>query len=127
VAEPVGTTPRVDPRLVRVAFAALVVLVIASLALPFVGSDAPNGLALAAGKTLVLVYLATRVARRDAYALQWSSMLILLFFIEAIVRATSDRGASAALGTVATVATVVYFVAVLAGLRPLKKAARAAR
>ena len=119
--------PSIDARLVRVAFAALVVLVLASLALPFVGADAPSGLALAAVKVAVLVFVATRVVRRDVYALQWSSMLIQLFFIEAIVRATSDRGASAALGAVATLACVVYFVAVLAGLRPLKKAARAVR
>jgi uncharacterized membrane protein len=32
------------------------------------------------------------VLKRNIYTMQWSSMLILLYFAEGIVRATSDQG-----------------------------------
>ncbi len=65
--------------------------------------------------------------RRKLYTLQWTSMLILIYVIEGIVRATSDRGPSATLGWVEVVLTVVYFVSVVAYLRPYKRAAKAAK
>lgn len=65
------------------------------------------------------------VLRRDVYTLQWSAMLILLYFCEGIVRATSDRvPLSAALGWVEVVLACVYFFCALAYLRPYKQAAR---
>lgn len=65
------------------------------------------------------------VLRRDVYTLQWSAMLILLYFAEGIVRATSDRNAlSATLGWVEVALACVYFFSALAYLRPYKKAAK---
>ncbi len=65
------------------------------------------------------------VIRRDIYTLQWSSMVILLYFIEGVVRAWSDKLALSrmmALGEVALVC--VFFVCTLLYLRPYKKAAK---
>ena len=64
------------------------------------------------------------VIKRDLYTMQWASMLILLYFGEGIVRATSDRGMSASLGWVEVVLTTLFFVGAVLYLRPFKKAAK---
>ncbi|NMM28247.1 MAG: DUF2069 domain-containing protein [Glaciimonas sp.] len=64
------------------------------------------------------------VLKRDNYTLQWSSMLILLYFMEGLVRATSDQGLSATLGWVEVALTVIYFFCTILYLRPLKQAAK---
>ena len=64
------------------------------------------------------------VIKRDLYTMQWASMLILLYFGEGIVRATSDRGMSASLGWVEVALTTLFFVGAILYLRPFKKAAK---
>ena len=65
------------------------------------------------------------VVKRDVYTLQWSSMMILVYFAEGIVRATSDRiPLSALLGWIETVLVVIYFFAAIYYLKPYKKAAK---
>jgi uncharacterized membrane protein len=66
------------------------------------------------------------VIKRDLYTLQWSSMVILIYFAEGAVRAWSDASELSrmmALGEVALVC--VYFACALLYLRPYKKAASA--
>jgi len=65
------------------------------------------------------------VIKRDLYTLQWSSMLILIYFVEGVVRAWADSSALSrqmALGEIALV--LVYFGCALLYLRPYKKAAQ---
>jgi len=64
------------------------------------------------------------VLKRDLYTMQWSSMLILLYFGEGIVRATSDRGLSATLGWAEVALTCIFFTCSILYLRPFKKAAK---
>lgn len=64
------------------------------------------------------------VLQRDNYTLQWSSMLILLYLMEGVVRATSDSGLSATLGWIEVALSVMYFCCAILYLRPLKKAAK---
>jgi uncharacterized membrane protein len=65
------------------------------------------------------------VIRRDVYTLQWSSMMILLYFTEGVVRGYSDRdGTSAWLGWTEAALVCVYFVCSVLYLRPYKKAAK---
>lgn len=110
-----------------VAIGALVGLIVVSLALPWVAdAGLSRGLGWTAAKVAVLVFVFTRVRKRDVYAMQWSSMLVLLFVAEGVVRAMTDPAPTASLGALAAVCATVYFVAVLAYLRPLKRAARAA-
>jgi uncharacterized membrane protein len=84
----------------------------------------PGG-SLLALKALPLLIPLRGVFKRDIYTLQWSSMVILLYFTEGVVRAWSDTVAMSrymALGEVALVC--VYFVCALLYLRPYKKAAK---
>jgi uncharacterized membrane protein len=64
------------------------------------------------------------ILKRDVYTMQWSSMLILLYFAEGIVRATSDKGLSATLGWCEVGLTSLFFFFILSYLRPVKRAAR---
>ena len=73
-----------------------------------------------------LLFALRGVSKKDNYTMQWSSMLILLYFTEGIVRATSDRAAmSVALSWVEVLLSLVFFYATLSYLRPIKKAAKA--
>jgi uncharacterized membrane protein len=65
------------------------------------------------------------VLKRDVYTLQWSSMLILVYFTEGIVRATSDTARlSSILGWIETALTCTFFLCTILYLRPYKKAAK---
>lgn len=75
-------------------------------------------------KVLPLLFPLRGVLKRDLYTMQWSSMLILLYFTEGIVRATSDKGFSATLGWIEVALVSVFFVCTILYLRPYKKAAK---
>jgi uncharacterized membrane protein len=73
----------------------------------------------------LLMLLRGVVFRRDVYTMQWSSMLILLYFTEGIVRATSDKlSLSATLGWIEVALTCCYFFCTIFYLRPFKQAAK---
>ncbi len=78
-------------------------------------------------KVLPLLIPLRGVLKRNVYTLQWSSMLILLYFAEGIVRATSDKGFSATLGWVEVGLVCIYFFCAVFYLRPYKQAAKAAK
>jgi uncharacterized membrane protein len=76
-------------------------------------------------KVLPLLVPLRGVLKRDVYTLQWTSMLILIYFAEGIVRATSDRvWLSAMLGWVEVALVCVYFFCTVFYLKPYKKAAK---
>jgi uncharacterized membrane protein len=75
-------------------------------------------------KVIPLLFPLRGVLKRNIYTMQWSSMLILLYFTEGIVRATSDAGLSATLGWVEVGLVSVFFVCSLLYLRPYKQAAK---
>lgn len=76
-------------------------------------------------KVLPLLVPLAGVIRRDIYTLQWSAMLILLYFAEGIVRGISDRDpASAMLGWVEVALSCIFFFSSLSYLHPFKKAAK---
>jgi uncharacterized membrane protein len=76
-------------------------------------------------KVLPLLIPLRGVIKRDVYTLQWTSMLILLYFAEGIVRATSDKvRVSAMLGWVEVLLVCIYFFCTILYLRPYKKAAK---
>ena len=47
------------------------------------------------------------------YSYQWSSLLILAYLTEGLVRATSDTGLSQTLAVIETVLSGIYFISVL--------------
>ena len=75
-------------------------------------------------KVLPLLLPLRGVLKRDVYTMQWSSMLILLYFCEGIVRATSDRGLSASLAWIEVALACSFFFCILSYLRPIKRAAK---
>ncbi|RJF98877.1 DUF2069 domain-containing protein [Noviherbaspirillum saxi] len=75
-------------------------------------------------KVLPLLLPLRGILKRDIYTMQWSSMLILLYFTEGIVRATSDQGMSATLGWVEVALVCIFFFCVILFLRPYKQAAK---
>jgi uncharacterized membrane protein len=84
----------------------------------------PGG-SLLALKALPLLLPLRGVLKRDLYTLQWSSMVILIYFIEGIVRAWSDRTEISRLMALGEALLVVsYFLFALLYLRPYKKQAQ---
>lgn len=76
-------------------------------------------------KVLPLLIPLGGVIKRDIYTLQWSSMVILLYFTEGAVRAWSDKlevSRMMAMGEILLV--FIYFACALLYLRPYKKAAK---
>lgn len=76
-------------------------------------------------KFLPLLLPLRGVLTRNRYTMQWSSMLILLYFTEGIVRATSDRAPSSWIAWVEVALTLVFFFSTIFYLRPYKRRARA--
>jgi uncharacterized membrane protein len=84
----------------------------------------PGG-SLLALKALPLLLPLRGVLKRDLYTLQWSSMVILIYLVEGIVRAWSDKteiSRMMALGE--TLLVCAYFLFALLYLRPYKKQAQ---
>ena len=84
----------------------------------------PGG-SLLALKAVPLLLPLRGLFKRDLYTLQWSSMVILVYFAEGVVRAWSDMlevSRMMALGEVALVC--IYFACALLYLHPYKKAAQ---
>jgi len=107
------------------AVTSLAVLCVWLLAWEIVVAPLHPGGSLLALKALPLLLPLRGVLKRDLYTLQWSSMVILVYFMEGVVRAWSDRLALSrmmALGEALLV--VAYFACALLYLRPYKKQAR---
>ena len=76
-------------------------------------------------KVLPLLLPLRGIWRRDLYTMQWSAMLILLYFMEGIVRGWSDGGLSSTLGWLETMLVIACFTCLISYLRPYKQAAKA--
>lgn len=73
-------------------------------------------------KALPLLIPLHGVIKRDVYTMQWSSMVILLYFTEGVVRGYSDKVAlSQWLGWGEAVLVCIYFFCCVLYLRPYKK------
>ncbi|OYO29037.1 hypothetical protein CD932_18100 [Janthinobacterium sp. PC23-8] len=76
-------------------------------------------------KALPLLIPLYGVIKRDVYTLQWSSMVILLYFTEGVVRGYSDTNTTSAFMAWGEAIIVgVYFLCAVLYLRPYKKAAK---
>lgn len=64
-------------------------------------------------KALPLLFPLFGILRGRIYTYRWSSMLILLYFAEGVVRAWSDRGASQWLAIVEVMLSLVFFSTVI--------------
>ncbi|NHZ44034.1 MULTISPECIES: DUF2069 domain-containing protein [Massilia] len=107
------------------AIASLVILIAWLLAWETLVAPLRPGSWILALKVLPLLIPLGGVIKRDIYTLQWSSMVILLYFTEGVVRAWSDKlevSRFMAMGEIVLV--LVYFACALLYLRPYKKAAK---
>ncbi|SHG96138.1 DUF2069 domain-containing protein [Massilia sp. CF038] len=107
------------------AIASLVLLIVWLVAWETVVAPLHPGWSWVALKAVPLLIPLGGVIKRDIYTLQWSSMVILLYFTEGVVRAWSDRAAISQIMAWGEIVLVcVYFVCALLYLRPYKKAAK---
>ena len=107
------------------AIVSLVVLIAWLLAWEIVVAPLRPGSWILSLKVLPLLIPLGGVIKRDIYTLQWSSMVILLYFTEGVVRAWSDKldvSRMMAMGEIVLV--FIYFACALLYLRPYKKAAK---
>lgn len=68
-------------------------------------------------KALPLLLPLPGLLKGKRYAYQWSSLLILLYLGEGLVRATTDQGLSQWLAVLETVLATIFFISVLAFCR----------
>ncbi len=115
-----------QPALWRLAMASVIALIALFIAWEwFLAPLRPGGSWLIL-KCVLLLPVLRGVWIRNRYTMQWSSMLILLYFTEGIVRATSDRGPSVWLAWGEVALTLLFFLSTILYLRPYKRRAKAA-
>ena len=68
-------------------------------------------------KVLPLLAALPGIARRRRYTYQWSSMLVLAYFIEGTVRAFAETGWSRTLASWETALSILYFCFAIAHVR----------
>ena len=87
----------------------LISLILLSLAWETVLAPLKPGGSLLMLKAVPLLLPLFGILRGKRYTYQWSSMFILLYFTEGVVRAWSDSGVSAQLAAAEIVLSVVFF------------------
>ena len=87
---------------------------------------APTGSGMLALKVLPLTLALPGVLRRRLYTYRWVSLLVWLYFIEGVVRASGDRGLSAQLALLELVLTLALFAACALHVRARLRNAREA-
>ena len=107
------------------AIASLVILIGWLLAWEMVVAPLHPGGSLLALKVLPLFIPLRGVVKRELYTLQWSSMVILVYFAEGVVRAWADQQElSRMMAWGEIVLSCVFYACALLFLHPYKKAAK---
>lgn len=114
-----------NPTLWRASIASLIALIVLCIAWEWVLAPLRPGGSWLILKFVLLLPVLRGVWTRNRYTMQWSSMLILLYFTEGIVRATSDRAPSSWLAWGEVALTLAFFVSTILYLRPYKRRAKA--
>ena len=116
-----SATSRAGVMLLRGALAATLGLITLCVAWELVLSPLRPGGSWLVLKVLPLLFVLRGVLKADNYTLQWSTLLVWLYFTEGVVRAASDSGLSAQLALVELMLSIAYFLCAAFYLRPLKK------
>ncbi|NLD67796.1 MAG: DUF2069 domain-containing protein [Limnobacter sp.] len=104
----------------RLALACFVSLIVLGIAWETWLAPLRPGGWLMALKVVPLAIALPAIAAGRLRAYQWWSMLILLYFVEGAVRATSDAGLSAALAAIETLLSVLAFASILLYVRAIR-------
>ncbi|GAA5091891.1 DUF2069 domain-containing protein [Paenalcaligenes hermetiae] len=117
--------PQLNPILYRVAAVALVGLIILCLVWElFVAPVRPGGSYLVL-KVIPLLFPLRGVLKGNIYTLQWSSMLVLLYFMEGVTRVWSDPNPmSVMMAGIEIILSFIFYLCALFYLWPAKKAAK---
>lgn len=117
--------PQLNPILYRVAALALVGLIILCLVWElFIAPIRPGGSYLVL-KVIPLLFPLRGVLKGNNYTMQWSSMLVLLYFMEGVTRAWSDPNPlSVYMAYIEIVLSFVFYACALYYLWPAKKLAK---
>jgi uncharacterized membrane protein len=78
---------------------------------------APTGRGTLALKVLPLFFPLPGLLRNRMYTYRWLSLMVWLYFIEGVIRATSDRGRGAVLGAIEVLLCLLLFAACAAHVR----------
>jgi uncharacterized membrane protein len=106
------------PRALRLAASALLLaLIVLCLAWELWLAPLRPGGSYLALKALPLAFPLNGILRGTRRTYQWSSMLILAYFTEGVVRAWSERGASQLLASLQIALSVAFFAAAVAYAR----------
>ena len=117
----ISATSRAGTMLLRGALGATLGLIALCVAWELVLSPLRPGGSWLVLKVLPLLFVLRGVLKADNYTLQWSTLLVWLYFTEGVVRAASDSGLSAQLALVELMLSMAYFLCAAFYLRPLKK------
>ena len=74
-------------------------------------------------KVVPLLFALKGLWQGRSYTMQWASMLVMIYFIEGVVRIT-DSGLSSYLAAAQVALSLLSYIALLAYLKPLKRAAK---
>jgi uncharacterized membrane protein len=96
-----------------IASASLIALILLSLAWELWLAPLRPGGSWLVLKAVVLLFPLMGILKGRRYTYQWSSMLILLYFIEGVMRAWSDHGFSAGLAIGEIVLSLFFFSAAI--------------
>jgi uncharacterized membrane protein len=121
------STTRLSPKLRLGASVSLIALIVLCVLWETVLAPVRPGGTLLALKALPLLLPLRGVLRGNLYTFQWASMLMLLYFMEGVVRATSDPGVSAYVAWVEVLLSTVFFWCAVLYVRPAKRAYKAAK
>lgn len=117
--------PKLNNSLSYTAFASLLALIILGLVWELWLAPLRPGGSLLALKIMPLLIPLRGVWRGDLYTMQWASMLILLYFMEGVVRAMSDPSSdSIVFAILEIILTFIFYMSAILYLRPAKKAAK---
>ena len=103
------------------AAASLVALILLTLAWELWLAPVRPGGSFLALKAVILLAPLMGILKERLYTYQWSSMFILAFFIEGIMRSWGDRGLSQTLALWEVAISVVFFGCVLGFARTFKR------
>jgi uncharacterized membrane protein len=116
---------QLNPALRFGAVASLVCLIVLCLLWELWLAPLRPGGSLLALKAMPLLLPLRGLARGNLHTFQWASMLILLYFMEGVVRAYSDPAAlSAELASVEIVLSLVFYLCAILYVHPAKRAAK---
>ena len=116
-----------NPKLRITASVSLIALIILCLLWETVLAPVRPGGSLLFLKAIPLVLPLRGILRGNLYTFQWASMLVLIYFMEGVVRATSDPGVSAYVAWVEVALTTIFFWSTVLYVRPAKRVYKQAK